>query len=269
MFFISPIKTLYSIKFYLKTLQESLWKAFGFIVYLFVLGSIFLILYTPGKLKPILAEGVDQIANIVPEIKISKGVITANNNKRIVISPKELQGQKVIFDTASTEPAYPTQMDKENILMYINKNTVYVSSNGQFQSSTVQDNVEMEVSKEILLTNKDQIVKTLSFVLMAMFILAFALRMAMLIIIALIVAFIISAATKVKLDFKKLLILAFYLQGPVLLIDLVLFLLPVKIIGMSALAALIIFVIYLNLICLNLRAKLNKKTMASLDEVDD
>lgn len=270
MFFISPIKTLYSIKFYLQTLKESLGKAFGFVAYLFVLGSIFLILYTPGKLKPLLAEGVDQIANIVPEIKVSQGVITANDNKRLVISPKELEGYKIIFDTASTEPAYPTQMQKENILMYVNKNTVYVFANGQFQQNTVQKDFEMEVSKEILMAKKDQIVKTLAAVLVIIFILTLALHITFFIIIALLVAFIINVVTKANLSFKELLTLALYLQGPVFLIELVLFLLPTRIIGLSIWAALLVFVIYLNLIFLNLRATYaGKKTEVPFDDEDD
>ena len=269
MFFVSPIKTLYSIKFYLQTLKEPLWKAFCFIIYLFVLCSIFLALYVPIKLQPMLNAGVEKVANYVPDIKISNGVITANNNERLVISPKELQGHKIIFDTASTEPAYPTQMQKENIMAYVNKNTVYILANGQFQQNVVQNNLEMEVSKESLQKNKQQIVKYLSWVLVFVFILALAFRIVMLTIFALIVAFIINAATKANLNFNKLLTLALYLQGPVLILDLILFVLPFHILGMSAFIALVIFVIYLNLIFLNLRATVLPKTQIPLDEDEE
>ena len=269
MFFISPIKTLYSIKFYLQTLKEPLWKAFCFIIYLFVLCSIFLALYVPLKLSPTLNEGVEKVVYYVPNIKISNGVITANDNKRLVISPKELQGYKIIFDTASTEPAYPTQMQKENIAVYVNKNTVYALFNGQFQQNVVQPNMEMEVSKEIVLKNKEQIVTYLSWVLVFVFIFALAFRILILTIFALIVAFIINAATKASLDFKKLLTLALYLQGPVLILDLILLVLPLHILGMSAFIALLIFVIYSNLIFLNLRAKVLPKTQVPLDEDEE
>ena len=224
MFFISPIKALYSIKFYLKILQESLWKAFGFITYLFILAAIFLAIYMPIKLKPFLNTAVEQVANIMPDIKVSDGIINANNNRRIVIDSKELQGRKIIFDTASTEPAYPTQMEKENILMYVNKNTIYVSVNGNFQENTLQEDVDLEISKDILLTNKPQIVKALTYVVILIIILAVFFRIVMLTLFALVVAFIIGAATKVNLGFKKLLILALYLQAPVLILDLILFL---------------------------------------------
>ena len=269
MFFISPIKTLYSIKFYLQTLKEPLWKAFCFALYLFILGAIFLAVYTPIKLHQPLTYGVEQVANYVPNIKVSKGIITANNNQRLVISPKELQGYKVIFDTASTEPAYPTQMQKENILMYVNKNSVYVLANGQFQQSAVQKDFEMEISKDILLTNKQQLVKTMSYILAAIFILALVFRIIVLTILALIVAFVIGAATKVNLGFKKLLILALYLQGLVLVLDLILFLLPVHIMGTSAVIALLLYVVYLNLIFLNIRAILMPKTKTLIDEDEE
>ena len=269
MFFISPIKTLYSIKFYLQTLKEPLWKAFCFIIYLFVLCSIFLALYVPLKLSPTLNEGVEKVVNYVPNIKISNGVINANDKKKLIISPKELQGYKIIFDTASTEPAYPTQMQKENIAVYVNKNTVYALFNGQFQQNVVQPNMEMEVSKEIVLKNKEQIVTYLSWVLVFVFIFALAFRILILTIFALIVAFIINAATKASLDFKKLLTLALYLQGPVLILDLILLVLPLHILGMSAFIALLIFVIYSNLIFLNLRAKVLPKTQVPLDEDEE
>ncbi len=267
MFFISPIKTLYSIKFYLQTLKEPLWKAFCFIAYLFVLGAILLALYIPIKLQQPLTQGVEKVADYVPNIKISKGIITANDNKRTVISPKEMQGYKVILDTASTEPAYPTQMQKENILMYVNKNTVYVFANGQFQQNTVQKDFEMEISKEILLTNKQQIVKTVSYVLVLVFVFVLAFRIIMLTIFALIVAFIVGAATKVNLGFKKLLALSLYLQGPVLILDCVLFILPFHIIGMSIFAFLLIYVIYLNLIYFYIRSMdINNKTEVPFKE---
>lgn len=269
MFFISPIKTLYSIKFYLQTLKEPLWKAFGFIIYIFVLISIFLVFYAPIKLQQPLNTGVEKVANYVPNIKISKGIITANNNKRIVINPKELQGQKIIFDTASTEPAYPTQMQKENIMMYVNKNTVYVFANGQFQQNVVKKDFDFEVSKQSLLDNKEQIVQFISYFFVGIFILGLAFRILMLTVFALIVAFIMSAATKVNLNFKKLLILALYLQGPVLILDLILFLLPIHILGMNVLIALLIYVIYLNLILFNLRGSVTPETAISAEEDEE
>ena len=269
MFFISPIKTLYSIKFYLQTLKEPLWKAFCFIIYLFVLCSIFLALYVPVKLRPTLNEGVEKVANYVPNIKISNGVINANDNKKLVISPKELQGYKIIFDTASTEPAYPTQMQKENIAVYVNKNTVYALFNGQFQQNVVQPNMQMEVSKEIVLKNKQQIVRYLSWVLIFVSVFALAFRTFMFTIFALIIAFIINAATKANLGFKKLLTFALYLQGPVLILDLILLVLPLHILGMSAFIALLIFVVYLNLIFLRHRTTLMQKVNTTLDEDEE
>ncbi len=261
MFFISPIKTLYSIKFYLQTLKEPLWKAFCFVVYLFVLGTIFLAIYIPVKLQQPLTEGVEKVANYVPNIKISKGVITANNDERLVINLKEFQDYKIIFDTASTEPAYPTQMQKENILMYVNKNTVYAYNHGnkRMEAFPMDEKFEGEFSKETILTKKNEIVKILSYLIVIAALLILMFRLIFLAIIALIVAFIINAATGANLGFKKLLILALYLLGPVLILDFVLFVLPFHIIGMSALIAIIIFVIYLNLIFLHLRAEINKK----------
>ena len=266
MFFISPIKTLYSIKFYLQTLKEPLWKAFCFVAYLFVLGAIFLTIYTPIKLNQPLNQGVEFIANYIPNIKISNGVITANNNTKITISPQELQGYKIIFDTASTEPAYPTQMQKENILMYVNQNTVYVLANGQFQQNVIQKNFEFEISKKTLLENKEQIVKSLSHFLVFLFILILAIYLVMFSIMALIVALIMNAVIKIGLKLKELLTLSLYLQGPVFILNLILLILPTRIIDMNSLVAIVIFVIYLNLIFLNLRAMIMPKTEVPLNE---
>lgn len=269
MFFISPIKTLYSIKFYLQTLQEPLWKAFCFIIYLFVLGAVFFALYVPVKFRPVLTEGVEKVANYIPDIKVSKGIITANDNKRLVISPKELQGYKIIFDTASTEPAYPTQMQKENILMYVNKNTVYSYNNDRMQAFPVDEKFEGKFSKEIVIENKNKIVQFLSYLIIVVAFLVIMFRLILFTIIALIVAFVMNAATKANLGFKRLLTLALYLQGPVLILDLILLVLPLHILGMSAFIPLLIFVIYLNLIFLNLRAKVLPKTQIPFDEDEE
>lgn len=269
MFFISPIKTLYSIKFYLQTLKEPLWKAFCFITYLFVLGAVFITIYIPAKLQQPLNYGVEQVANYIPDIKVNNGIITANNNERLVINPKELQGYKVIFDTASTEPAYPTQMQKENIMMYVNKDTVYFSLNGQFQENKIQKDFNFEVSKDVLLTNKQQYIKTMSYILVIIFILVLAFRIVMLSIIALIVALIISAASKVNLGFKKILTLALYLQGPVLVLDLILLVLPLHIIGVNILVVLLIYIIYLNLIFFHLRTTGTPQTKNLIDEDEE
>ena len=269
MFFISPIKTLYSIKFYLQTLKEPLWKAFCFVIYIFVLAAVLLALYVPAKFQQPLNKGVKEIANYVPDIKISKGIITVNNDERLVISPKELQGYKIIFDTASTEPAYPTQMQKENILMYVNKNTIYSYNNDRMQAFPVDEKFEGKISKEIVIENKDKIVQFLSYLILVAAFLVIMFRLIFFTIIALVVALIIGAATKVSLGFKKLLILALYLQGPVLILDLILLILPLHILGMSVFIALLIFIVYLNLIFLNLRSGVTLKTNISINEDEE
>ena len=69
MFFISPIKALYNIKFYLQKLQEPLWKAFCFVLYLFILGAIVATIYSPIKVKPVIISTIEEIAEIT---KINK-----------------------------------------------------------------------------------------------------------------------------------------------------------------------------------------------------
>lgn len=276
MFFISPIKTLYSIKFYLQTLKEPLWKAFCFVLYLFVLGAIFLSFYTPLKLKQPITSVVEQTINYIPNIKVNNGIITANDNKRLVISPKELQGAKIIIDTGSAEPAYPTQMQKENILLYINKDTVYGydPSRGRFEAIVMQKDLDLEISKDGLTINKQQIdkqqiVKFITYLLTITFILVLAFYLAIFSVIALILALIINAVTKANLDFKKLLTLALYLQGPVFVIYLILSLLPITIVGMSVFLAILIFVIYLNLIFFHLRANIMQRVEVQPDEDEE
>lgn len=253
MFFISPIKTIYSIKFYLEKLKEPLWKAFLFFVYLFALASVFLAIYMPAKMNPLINDGITQVAQIIPDITVTEGVINANNNRKLVIDDKILQGYKVVFDTASEEPGYPTQMEKEKVLMYVNKDTIYASFNGQFQETHLDENVNVTLSKQELLKNKDKIAAIIKYLLILIAVFTLLFRMLMLAILALIVALIMNAAFKLNLPFKKMLILALYLQGPVVILDLILMLLPVQILGMSSFVALVIFLIYINLIYTHLR----------------
>lgn len=259
MFFISPIKVVYSIKFYLQTLKEPLWKAFLFFVYLFALGAIFLTIYIPIAIGPKVDEALVQVAEIMPDITVSEGVITVNNNKKLVIDDKILQGRKIIFDTGSTEPGYPTQMNKENVVLYVNKNSVYMSYNGNFQENTLQDDIDFHVSKQILLDNKTQIANTINYFLILVFIGVLGFRMFALAVLALIIAFLISMAFKLDLSFKKLLILALYMQAPIVIIDIISLVLPIHVLGMSALIALVLFVIYANLIFSALRTDMPKQ----------
>lgn len=253
MFFISPIKAIYSIQFYLKVIKESLWKAFLFLFYLCVLGSVFITFYIPAKIKPVIDQSVEQTAQIIPDITIDNGVISANGDKRTEIAPEALNGYKVVFDTASTEPGYPTQMQKENILIYVNKNTAYMAYNGQFQENTIPSTTNLTLNKQTLLDNKTAIVSFLSNILTVIFIFAFLLGVLFLTVIAVLVVFIISSSAKQKIPFKQILIIAIYLQAPILALDLILTLLPFTITGMNVILSLVIFVVYSNLIFAALR----------------
>jgi len=256
MFFTSPIKAIYSIKFYLQTIKEPLWKAFLFLVYLFVLGSIFFTLYVPVSVKPDIINVITEIAEITPEINIDKGIITVNNNQRLEIAPQILEGYKIVFDTASTEPGYPTQMEKDNVLMYVNKNKVFVTYNGQFQENELPTNANLKFSKDIILQNQTQIADFVVYFMTIIFILAFFIRLLLLTALALLILLIIGASAKKSIGFKKSLILAIYMQAPVVSIDLILMLLPMRILGMSALFSLLIYVIYTNLIFTNINKPL-------------
>ena len=272
MFFISPIKAVYSIKFYLQKLQESFWKTLLFFVYVFVIAAAFLAVYVPYQMSPTINEGIDKVAELMPDIVVDNGIITANNNRRTVIEDASLQNYKIIFDTASEEPGYPTQMEKEHVLIYVNKNAVYANLNGQFQETKMEKSYSLTLSGQEMRNSKSKIASTIKyfFVLVAVF--AVALRMFIFTILALRIALIISVAYKLNLSFKKLLILAMCLQAPIVIIDMVLMLLPFQIMGMHAIVALIVFVVYLNLICSALRAADNtpaKRIKALLDDEED
>jgi len=254
MFFISPIKTAISSKFYLEKLKEPLWKAFLFVAYIFALAAIFLTIYVPFRTSPIIDSGINQLAEITPDVIVANGVINANNNRKMVIDDKILKGYKIIFDTASIEPGYPTQMAKEKILLYVNKNTIYVSYNNQFQETKMEENFNFTLSKQELLNNKDKIAKSIKYVLVmiALFILLF--RLIILALFALFTVFIMSIAFQLNLSFKKLLILALYLQGPVVICDFILAILPMHILGMNSVLALGVFIFYTGMIYVRLRA---------------
>ncbi len=248
MFFISPIKALYSIKFYLQTLKEPLWKAFCFVIYLFVLGAIFITIYIPAKTKPIIGNFIEEVAELTPDISINKGVITANDNKKLIITHPKLEGYKIIFDTASTEPAYPTQMAKENILAYVNKNRVYISYNGQFQEHAMPADKDYTITKQELLKSKQDIAQIGSYFVLSIALLALFFQMFFYILLALLIVSIINLSTKANLGFKRLFTLALYLQAPVSVIALLLLFSPLQIVGLSSLVIIIAIVIYANLI---------------------
>lgn len=269
MFFISPVKAIYSIKFYLEKIKEPLWKAFLFFLYLFVLASVFLTIYIPSKMTPLISSGIDKVAEIAPTVTVTNGIITANNDERLVIEDKILQGYKIVFDTASTEPGFPTQMEKERILFYINHNAVYVNYNGKFQEVKMEENFNTTFSKQELLNHKEQVVKAIKSVLVAVAIISLFIRIIMLAILALMVVFLLAMAFRLSLPFKKMLILALYLQGPVVIFDFILALLPTQILGMSSLIALVIYIVYINFIYVRLRAESVPQTVAETGKNED
>lgn len=266
MFFISPIKAIYNIKFYLQTLKEPLWKAFLFIIYLFVLGSIFLTLYMPINMKPEINNIITQVVEVIPEIKINKGTITVNDNQRLELAPQALEGYKVVFDTGSAEPGYPTQMEKENIIIYVNKNTVFTSYNGQFQKHEAPKDTEFTISKNMIQQDQQKIVDFIAYFIVVVFLIAFFLRLLLLTVIALIIVFIISASSRKNISFSQKLILALYMQAPIVILDLILLILPTHILGMSALLSLVIYVIYANLIFANIDKPLTVKEISQEEE---
>ena len=270
MFFISPIKAIYSIKFYLQQLKEPLWKAFLFFVYISAIAAVFLAVSVPIKMNKEINAGIDKLAELMPNITVKDGIITVNNNRLTVIEDEVLQDYKIVFDTASTGPVYPTQLEKEKIAIYANKNAFYTSVNGQLQETKMDKKFNVELSKQEVHNNRDKIAYTIKyfFVVIAVFILA--LRLLIFTLIALVIAAILNAVYKLDLSFKELLILTIYLQAPVIVLDVVMILLPLQIIGMGALLAIIIYVVYINLIFTALRTQSTPKArVAELLEDDE
>ncbi len=269
-FLFSPFQAIYSLNTYLKAIKQSVWKTLLFLVYILVLFSILFyasVMFKTPSLTPFFKQITEQVAQVVPEISVKDGKLTANNNEyyeidlRKLINPEALNKayenpnanleaieQKVVFDTGRTEPVYPTQLKQENIGALITDNAIYVLQNGRMEvyEFNFDKNLNVNLDSKYILDNESVIVDYMNkfvkivILLSVPFVVAFL--MVMFMILALISIAICQLFVRAKVSFGDVCSICCYLLAPILFFLLIVLLLPFNIPLLGLICFIICFV---------------------------
>ncbi|MBQ4493391.1 MAG: DUF1189 family protein [Elusimicrobiaceae bacterium] len=236
-FLLSPFKAIYNLNTYIKATKQSFWKTLLFLVYLLVAFSILffaVILIKTPPLTPFFKEITEQVAQVMPDIEIKDGKLTANNGQLYEFTPEGLD-QKIVFDTSRTEPVYPTQIVQEGIGILITDTTIYMVRDGQVQSydMNLDKNTNITLNGQYILDNEEEIINYikrvlfLAAVLLIPFMVLFL--MGFLIILAIIATAISQLFVKAEVSFGDVCSICCYLLAPAFLFFFLVIILPFNI----------------------------------------
>ena len=270
-FLFSPFKAIYSLDTYIKAIKQSAWKTLLFLVYLLVLFSLLffaaVMIKTP-PLTPFFKQITEQVAQVVPEISVKDGKLSANNDEYYEIDPIQLMGaeaankiyenpnaniegieQKIVFDTGRTEPVYPTQLKQEKIGVLITDKVAYVLQNNRMEAYeyNFDKKTDIKIDGKYIMDNEPTIVGFMNrFVKLVMlisvpFVVGFF--MVFFIILAIIAVAISQLFARAEISFGDVCSISCYLLAPILFFVFITFLLPFNI-PLHGLICFIILIIY-------------------------
>jgi len=233
MFLLTPFSALFSMDFYVRYIKKSFWKALLFVCYVTLLACFIIAAATTVKAPPIIKGGVTKVAEYMPDISVKDGEITVNNDTPVTITPKELDGAKIVFDTSRTEPVYPTQMQTDNIAVLVTKKAVFTLNNGKMQVVEAPKSTEAKISRKIIEENKDYISAVVLYLFIVLQVLWQIAAMPIMIVLFFLVCLLVNAANGKPLKSGQCLKTACYLTAPYLLLSLLNMMSPYKIPLMS------------------------------------
>lgn len=240
---LGPIKALYNMKFYLENLGKSAWRAFFFVVYISVITVVLTSLFSVIFMGPTISQTVDTMIDYLPEMEITNGKIKVNNNQPLTISPENLGGYNIVFDTGRTEPVYPTEMRTSGTLLLISADKVYFSLQDRFQESQIPADINANIDRETLNASKEPVANMAMGVILAFMLLAQIFRIPFMLLLAFVVVLVLGRTMRVPTKSGDNFKIACYIQAPALLIYLISYFTPIPgfLVGFAYLA---VFVIY-------------------------
>lgn len=235
-FLLSPFKALYNVDTYIKAAKQSFGKNFLFLIYLTIFMSVLFLTGISLKIPPMdpfLREFITELAEVIPDITITDGIISAGDGEYIEIQP-EGNLPKVVFETNRTEPVYPTQMQQKNIAIFVTSEKIYMTTNGQFKTHQLDKKINTVLNKQFFLDNQENIIENIKKFMILMALLVIPLIVLFMIgvsyvlaIVALVVA---QVSAKTKFSFTNFMGISCYLISPALFfVFLVLIVLPFNI----------------------------------------
>ncbi len=240
---LGPIKALYNMKFYLENLGKSAWRAFFFVVYIFIITIVLTSLFSIIFMGPTISQTVDTMIDYLPEMKITNGIVEVNDNQPLVISPERLEGYNIVFDTGRTEPVYPTEMRTARTLLLVGADKVYFSFEDRFQESPIPTDLNANIDRETLNASKEPVANMAMGVILAFMLLAQIFRMPFMLLLAFVIVLVLGKTMRVPTKSGDNFKIACYIQAPALLIYLISYFTPVPafLVGFAYLALFIIY----------------------------
>ena len=240
---LGPVKALYSMKFYLQGLRKSAWRASFFVFYIFVLTAVITALFSIFIMRPRIAGAVDTLIDYMPEMTITNGVMEVNDNDTLKISPENMGGYNIVFDTGRTEPVYPTQMATDKTIILVGPDKLYFSFNGRYQETPLPQDLNANLDRAALNAAKEPITNMAAGAILAFMLLAQIFRVPFMLILAFIVMLILGKAMRVQTESGDNYKLACYVQAPAFLIYIISYFTPIPgfLVGFAYLAVFIIY----------------------------
>ncbi len=280
-FLLSPIKAIYNLDTYIKATKQSFGRILLFLIYLIVFTSIVFfvgILVRTPSLDPFLDETITQIAEVTPVIEIKDGTIKANDGEYIEVQ-LDPEMPKVAFETNRTEPVYPTQMEKDNIAIFVTGEKIYISSgNGNVKIVPINNKINQTITKQYILENKADMIKTIKSFLFWGFLFAMPAVIIFFSIILFVLAFIAAAISQMFIrtesSFWDIVRICCYMLAPALLFIFIVVMIPLNI-PLIWFICFVIFMTYSNLVFTKIKllgtekSHTKKKETEENDEEDD
>ena len=274
-FLLSPVKAIYNLDTYIKATKQSFGKTLLFLIYLIVLTSIVFfvgILVRTPSLDPFLDETITQIAEVTPVIEIKDGKIKANDGEYIEIQ-LDPEMPKVAFETSRTEPVYPTQMEKNNIAIFVTGEKINISSGGgNVKIIPINNKINQTITKEYILENKAKMIETIKTFLFWGFLFAMpviiAFFAAILFVLAVIASAIESMLARANVSFGDVLCICCYMLAPALAFIFLVVIIPLNI-PLIWLICFVIFMLYSQLVFTKMKLLGTKKNKTEKVEEED
>lgn len=293
-FLISPFKAVFDIDTYIKATKQSPWKTLLFLFYLLVLTSLFCFAFFFIKMPPLtpfLDQVITKFAHTLPNIEIKNGTITANNNKYYEIDLEDVLTHidnnkffdedlfsddikhKIVFDTARTEPVYPTQLENEGVALLVTGKNVYSISKGQMQINSPREDLNLTLNEQFLLSNKDEMIKNIKSVILAVSLIIVPVIVFFIMIIFLVLAILACYIVQLffaraEVPFGDMMSIACYLLAPVMILLCIIIVLPFSV-PMVPFICFALCMIYSQFILTKIKIQKAQENFAQNDDEND
>ena len=149
------IKSIFSFRFYHRLAFATRGQMIAFGIYLFMLSLVVFYFFAGSYID----KNLPVLLKNFPEVTFEKGVLTAPKNAVSVTVPDS--NVKLVFDASRTTPPTQDDMVKEQILMLVSGNKLYMPAANGVQSRELPPQLTFVTSQDNLAKQKDSLASAL------------------------------------------------------------------------------------------------------------